>query len=163
MMKKLMTFLAVAVLAVMAVSVVSADSQVVDGTVPGLVNFTLATTSLSYGSVNPGSDSEVKSTTVTVNANNNVDFSIDVTLTQDDVSGIFQNIYLEDVVTLDTYTDQLLLGIPITRNVVDSNAGTPFDFIIKSVLKVPIDFSPVSGATGTVMYTITPPAPEPAP
>ena len=131
------------------------DTQIIGGDVPEVINFTLITENLNYGSVIPGAVSDEKETTIRVNENNNIGFSIDVTLTDADTSGIFENIYLEDVSTPGEYTDQLLLTIPVARSVVDSSSGTFFDFIIKSVLKVPIDSDPIVGATGTVTYTIT--------
>lgn len=154
-MKKLLVFLVmVAMLGMFGMIGAVADTQVVNGTVPGFVNFTLVTTSLNYGSVIPGAQSDAMATILRVNENNNVNFSIDVTLT-DDLSLLFRNIYLEDIGTPGQYNTPLGFNSSISRAVADNLAGVAFDFNINSVLKVPVSFSPVSNAQGTVTYTVT--------
>ena len=130
---------------------VLADSQDVGGTVPGHIDFSLTTLSLDYGSVIPGGTSAVKTTTLSVAADNNVDFNMDITLATNP-NGLFQNIYLESTTVPDTYTDQL--SSTLVRIITDSSAGIAFDTTIKSVLKVPLAATPVV-ATGTVTYTIS--------
>lgn len=131
---------------------VSADSQTVGGDVNKMIDFNLATTTLNYGSLNPGQTSAVKTTTVNVAADNNVDFNMDITLASDP-NGLFQNIYLESTTSPGTYNAQLTA--PVTRLVTDSYNGVAFDYTINSVLKVPIAASPITGATGTITYTIS--------
>jgi hypothetical protein len=136
---------------------VLADSQNIGAGIEGNINFTLITSSLSYGSLIPGQTSEVQATTITVEANNNVDFNINIMLTVDDVSGIFSgNIWLEDTATQGSFTvDKLDLNTPIERLIEDTNEGAAFDETLNSVLKVPITTGPITGATGTVTYTIS--------
>ncbi len=133
------------------------ETQTIDGGVPEHIDFTLTTTTLHYGNIIPGQESDVQSTFLNVKDDNNVNFDVDVALTLDDISGIFSNIYLESTTVLDTFTDKFVLNVPFKRLVPDTSVGVAFDFRIKSRLKVPVTFGPVSGATGTVTYTISVP------
>ncbi|MAG20523.1 hypothetical protein CL618_03770 [archaeon] len=148
-MKKLLVLLVV--LSLVSVGLVMADSQAIGGDVNSFVEFNLLDTDVDYGSVNPGATSDPQNNRIEVTENNNVDFSIDITLTED-TSTLFENLYF-DLDGSSTYEEieklDEVLVLPIT------NQEGLFTETLTSVLKVPPGFAPVVDATGIITYTIT--------
>lgn len=129
-------------------AVIAQTPQNVTANVTTAVDVTLQTTSIDYGAISPGSDSDPRTTTFAIGANNNVNFTIDITL-QAGSNSLFENLFYDLNVDPDF---EAQIG-NATFHGVDTDEADTTSF--PSILRVPNGFPPVSGATGVVVYTIT--------
>ena len=127
------------------------EDQDLNAIVAENVDFTLLTPNLDFGTLFPGETSELIDNEISVNANNNVDFNLDITLSEDTEDQLFSNIWF-DLDETEGAESQLNPSLSVLVND-ELGDGTRTDKF-PAELRVPTGFSPGS-ATGTIVYTFT--------
>jgi hypothetical protein len=129
-----------------------AFDQTVSGDVALLGSATLVTTTVNYGSINPGAESPAQINTIHVDADNNANLNVAISFFSG--NDLFKNLYF-DVNKGGTYEDPAEKLDIVTLNWVIPDQVGAFDNSINSVLRVPTGSPAIAGASATILYTIT--------
>jgi len=141
-MKKILVFL-VMISLVMPIVIADPDDQTVNAEVEDFID--ISVNNIQYGPVAPNSISDQIST-ITVEENNNVDLTVDITVTDTGVGDLFTHIIfdLED----DGFGDNTEIGVATLQIDIDDDSGAND---IPTRLQVPVGFAPGS-TSGVVEY-----------